>query len=90
MIQKAEHSYDRDYHDNFANSKTSNVWIGAAMAALALLAVGVWYASGPATVGSQGTSKATATEEIAPVPAPAEAPAPAELAPAQQPAQPQQ
>jgi hypothetical protein len=85
MIQRAEQSYDREYQDTYGTAKTSNVWLWAALAALALLALGVWYASGPATVGPQGSTKTTTTQEIAPAVTPA--PAPAEATPAQQPAQ---
>jgi hypothetical protein len=74
MVQRAEQDFDRDYNESYAPAKAGNAWIWGALAALALLAIGVWFASGTGPVTSSGTS--TTTEQIAPeTPAPAPAPA---------------
>jgi hypothetical protein len=98
MVQKAEQHYDRDYHDTYGRSQDQNKWIWGALAALAALALIVWFATSGGPNVSPVPSGATTTEQSTTAPAqppaaattaeepaatPAPAPAPApEAAPA--------
>jgi hypothetical protein len=86
MVQRAEQNFDRDYNDTYTPAKSGNAWIWGALGALALLAIGVWFASGTGPVTSGGGTSTT-TEQIAPAPAPAEQAPAVEPAPAPAPAQ---
>ncbi len=87
MVQKAEQHYSSDYRDNYGRTQDQNKWIWGALAALAALALIVWFASsgGPTVSPSLTTGSTTqqtedpakpaapaALEELTPVaPAPA-------------------
>jgi hypothetical protein len=80
MTQKTEQNYNRDYYDTYGKSDNQNRWIWGSLAALAVLAGIVWFASqgGPST--SPAPTAATTQEEPA---APPAAPAAEQPAPAQ-------
>ncbi len=92
MVQKAEQNYGSDYHDNYGRTQDQNKWIWGALAALAALALIVWFASSggpnisPSTTGSTTQTEQTTAPAIAPAeptaPVQAVEPAPAPAAPA--------
>jgi hypothetical protein len=84
MAQKAEHHYGSDYHDTYGRSSDQNKWIWGGLAALAALALIVWFASAGGPTVSPSTTSSTTTTEQAPAPAQPEAPVlePAPAAPA--------
>ncbi len=88
MTQKADHQVSHDYYDSYGRSDHQSRWIWGSLAALAVLAAIVWYASQSGLNTSPAPTTATTSEESAPV-APA-APALEPAAPATQPAQPAQ
>ena len=84
MTQKAEHDYQSDYRNTYANSDSSNKWILGALAAIAALALIMWLTmtGGPTT--SQFGNSSTSIEQQAPAPAvPAQDPAAQPVQPAQ-------
>jgi hypothetical protein len=82
MVQKAEQHYSSDLQDNYGRTQDQNRWIWGALAALAALALIVWFASaGGPTVSPSTTGSTTSTEQTTEPAAPA-LPAAVEPAPA--------
>jgi hypothetical protein len=81
MAQKADQQLNQDYYDTYNRSDSQGRWIWGSIAALALLAGIVWFATSSNMTTAPAPSASTATEEPAPV-APPAAPAAEEPAPA--------
>jgi hypothetical protein len=83
MAQKAEHDYNRDFQDVYSRNDNQSWWIWGTLAALALGAFVVWFATTSGTPSSQSVIGSTTSEPATPPPA-AEVPAvdPAQPAPA--------
>ncbi len=83
MVQKAEQHYSSEYRDNYGRTQDQNKWIWGALAALAALALIVWFASsgGPTVSPSLTTGSTTPAEQAADPAKPAAPAAMEELAP---------
>ena len=74
MTQKAEQDYNRDHQDVYSRNDNQSWWVWGALAALAVGAFVVWFATTSGPPSGPSTPGINSSEPVSPPPA-ADAPA---------------